>query len=90
LSYALTQQGLVEGLADWRPVDQKITIGEWLSYAADEVPKMRESGVVKTGRGLIPIGSPTPKETPAQIPSLFDFSRQDSFVLLKLDSSTKK
>ena len=39
LSYALAQKGLVEGKADWKPVDQKITVGEWLNYAADAVPK---------------------------------------------------
>ena len=59
LSYALTQKGLVEGKADWKPVDQKITLGEWLSYAANEVPKFREAGAVDTGRGLLlPIGTP--------------------------------
>jgi len=29
---------LVEGKADWKPVDGKITIGEWLGYAAEAVP----------------------------------------------------
>ena len=81
LSYALTQEGLVEGKADWKPVDKKITIGEWLLYAADEVPKFCEAGKVKTGRGFIVIGAPTPSVKSAQIPAAFDFSKKDTFVL---------
>jgi WD40 repeat protein len=81
LSYALTQEGLVEGKADWKPVDQKITVGEWLTYAADEVPRIRENGEVKTGRGLIPIGEPLRSVSSDQIPAIFDFSRKDTFVL---------
>jgi WD40 repeat protein len=81
LSYALTQEGLVEGKADWKPVDQKITVGEWLSYAADEVPKFREAGAVNGPRGLIPIGEPTPSLKSVQVPAVFDFSKTDTFVL---------
>jgi WD40 repeat protein len=81
LSYALTQEGLVEGKADWKPVDQKITVGEWLSYAADEVPKFRESGEVKTEKGMTRIGAATPHLKSAQIPAVFNFSKTDAFVL---------
>jgi WD40 repeat protein len=81
LSYALTQGGLVEGKADWKPVDQKITVGEWLSYAADEVPRFREAGAVHTGRGLVPIGPPVPSPRSSQLPAVFDFSKKDAFVL---------
>jgi hypothetical protein len=81
LSYALTQEGLVEGKADWKPVDKRITVGEWLSYAADEVPKFREAGVVDTGRGLLPIGPPAQRLDSAQIPAVFDFSKTDTLVL---------
>jgi WD40 repeat protein len=81
LSYALTEEGLVEGKADWKPVDQKITVGEWLSYAADAVPKSLESGAVKTTRGMTRIGAPTPHAKSAQIPAVFDFSKRDTFVL---------
>ncbi len=88
LSYALTVQGLVEGKADWQPVDDKITIGEWLSYAANEVPKLRETGEVKTDRGLIPIGQPSSILKSDQIPAVFDFSTKDAFVLQQLGSRT--
>jgi uncharacterized caspase-like protein len=81
LSYALTQDGLVEGKADWRPVDQKITVGEWLSYAADEVPKLLEAGAVKSPRGFIRIGEPMPSVKSVQTPAVFDFSKKDLFVL---------
>jgi hypothetical protein len=81
LSYALTQEGLVDGKADWKPADQKITLGEWLSYAADAVPKSLAAGVVKTTRGMKRIGVPTPHVKSAQIPAVFDFSKKDTFVL---------
>jgi len=81
LSYALTKEGLVEGKADWKPVDQKITVGEWLSYAANEVPKYREAGAVETGKGVKVIGAPVSQLKSAQIPAVFDFSKKDTFVL---------
>jgi uncharacterized caspase-like protein len=81
LSYALTQEGLVEGKADWKPMDQKITVGEWLGYAADVVPRFRESGEVKTEKGMTRIGAATPHLNSMQIPAVFDFSKKDTFVL---------
>jgi WD40 repeat protein len=88
LSYALTEEGLVEGKADWKPVDQRITVGEWLSYAADEVPRIRENGEVKTGRGIIPIGQPLRSVSSDQIPAIFDFSKKDTFVLQQVEPSS--
>ncbi len=41
-------------------MDGKIIVGEWLSYAANEVPQLLENGAVKTARGLVPIGEPVP------------------------------
>lgn len=81
LSYALTELGLVEGEADWKPKDGKITVGEWLSYAADEVPKFVQSGAVKGGRGVFVIGAPEKQVPSAQTPAVFDFSKSDGFVL---------
>jgi WD40 repeat protein len=81
LSYALTEQGLVEGNADWEPVDQKITVGEWLSYAADAVPKFIQSGKVKSPRGFANIGKPTSSVRSVQTPAVFDFSKKDEFIL---------
>lgn len=90
LSYALAQEGLVEGNADWNPVDQEITLGEWLYYAADEVPQFREKGEVNTGKGLIPIGAPTPAVKPYQVPAVFDFSKKDTLVLQQAGSQTRQ
>ena len=83
LSYALIQRGLEEGGADWKPKDQKITIGEWLAFAEQEVPKLfiegEEKGVVQR-RGA-PEGTRDSyqgsKKTPQryQQPTLFDFKK---------------
>jgi hypothetical protein len=81
LSYALTQQGLIDGQADWKPKDGKIMVGEWLAFAADAVPKFIQSGEVKSARGAVPIGKPKPAVQSLQIPAVFDFSKQDTFVL---------
>jgi WD40 repeat protein len=79
LSYTLTLLGLDQGKADWKPVDGKITVGEWLTFAADTVPKLLEAG--GAGRG-IQLENATPgKATAAQVPAVFDFSKRDSFVL---------
>jgi hypothetical protein len=61
-------------------VDGKITVGEWLTYAADAVPKGLEVGGVKTGRGFLKVAKPGTVEA-AQTPAVFDFSRRDGFVL---------
>jgi hypothetical protein len=82
LSYALTQEGLVEGKADWKPVDQKITVGEWLSYAADAVPKLDPRSIANTDtKGVAVEGAAALGARSAQIPAVFDFSKSDSFVL---------
>jgi WD40 repeat protein len=81
LSYALTQEGLVEGKADWKPEYGKITVGKWLTYAADAVPKSLATGAVQTPKGMKRIGASTPHAKSAQIPAVFDFSKKDTFVL---------
>jgi hypothetical protein len=81
LSYELTEEGLVEKKADWKPEYGKITVGKWLSYAADAVPKSLEAGAAKAHRGMGRPGEPTPHVKSAQIPAVFDFSKKDTFVL---------
>jgi WD40 repeat protein len=79
LSYALTEEGLVQGKADWKPRDKQIMIGEWLSYAADAVPKLSSSkNTNEAGRAFI-----VDVIRRAQIPAVFDFSKQDQFVIQK-------
>jgi WD40 repeat protein len=81
LSYALTEEGLIEGRADWQPKDGEILVGEWLNYAANAVPKILQSGAIETGRGLVPVGKPEHEVPSIQTPAVFDFSKQDTFVL---------
>jgi Caspase domain len=82
LSYVLTHEGLVEKKADWKPVDQKITVGEWLSYAADAVPEFDQKSTTNTDtKGATLEGGPARPARSAQIPAVFDFSKSDSFVL---------
>jgi len=47
------------------------------------VPKFRESGVVKTEKGMTRIGAHTPYVKSGQIPAVFDLSKRDKFVHLK-------
>jgi WD40 repeat protein len=94
LSYVLTQEGLVEKKADWKPKDGKITVGEWLTYAADEVPKLGASAGAGTGTSatkkqqnssLPPSVRGFVREEQTrrygQVPAVFDFSKKDEFVL---------
>jgi hypothetical protein len=83
LTYVLTDIGLGRGEADWRPIDKRITIGEWLAFGADRVPKQLENGLAlkesaDAGRGF-KLRSTT--RHAAQIPALFDFTKQDNFLI---------
>lgn len=49
LSYALAFQGLEGRLADWRPPDGRITMGEWLSFAERQVPRLFSEGEARGG-----------------------------------------
>jgi hypothetical protein len=80
LSYALTEEGLIQGKADWKPKDEQITIGEWLSYAADAVPRLASPYKANDPlRGFRFVDEIRREQTPA----VFDFSRQDRFVIQK-------
>jgi WD40 repeat protein/uncharacterized caspase-like protein len=82
LSYVLTQDGLRRGEADWKPVDHQITVGEWLSYAANAVPKFDVSKA-QAARGLRVLGDAA-DATSGQVPAVFDFSKGDGMVLQRL------
>jgi hypothetical protein len=82
LTYVLTHDGLEEGKADWKPVDKKIMVGEWLAYAADAVPKFvpdQSQRVTPKAAGNRFENSST--NTSFQIPALFDFSKTDTLQL---------
>jgi hypothetical protein len=77
LTYELTQQGLEKGKADWKPVDGKITVGEWLSYAAKEVPLFFEQPGKE--KGFMDRADQMQRRT--QVPALFDFCKADNVML---------
>jgi WD40 repeat protein len=81
LSYVLTEVGLAQGKADWRPADHRITIGEWLAYAAEQVPRMDDRTKHEPGRGVLLNPDHRASASIGQVPAVFDFSRQDDFVL---------
>jgi WD40 repeat protein len=87
LSYALVQNGLVDGLA---AKDGKITMGEWLAYGEKRVPELFAEGETK---GSIQVKDAPEasrdayhgaKQTPEryQQPVLFDFRKNQSEVNL--------
>jgi WD40 repeat protein len=83
LTYVLTHDGLDEGKADWKPVDKKITVGEWLSYGAGAVPKFVPPDKLKISVSKAAgnrFGDDTPNGS-IQIPALFDFSKTDTLQL---------
>ena len=92
LSYVLSQEGLIEGKGDWSPVDGRITLGEWLKFAVHEVPKLDSATVPAQNKFTISRGSTVddaPRHKPqTQTPAVFDFSRQDDFVLAEVAKSS--
>src|SRR6185503_8159147 len=42
LTYVLTKEGIQEGRADFKPIDQIVTLTEWLQYGEARVPKWYE------------------------------------------------
>jgi hypothetical protein len=88
LSYVLVKDGLDKDLADWKPKDGKITVGEWLSYAAAKVPEFKPAATGENKGTKVENTEDASKTAGAakkagQVPALFDFSRQDTLVLAK-------
>jgi len=88
LSYVLSEEGLVEGKADWKPKDGRITVAEWLNYAVNEVPRLdleqaRRPGNSGRGvtRGFALVDAEQESKVRRQVPALFDFSKEDTFIL---------
>jgi len=91
LSYALIQDGIVATRADFQPNDNRIYLTEWLSYAVERVPNLYNEIMQgqlqvlrprKAGRGVAVLNSEVPKSMVPQQPSLFDFRRQASPIVL--------
>lgn len=51
LTYALVEEGLKSGVADFEPKDGVVNAREWLDYATERVPQMQEEKM-KESRGL--------------------------------------
>jgi len=83
LSYVLVKDGLDKDKADWKPKDGKITVGEWLSYAAAAVPEFKPSAPSGENKGTTVAKTVTGAKAAGQVPALFDFSREDTLVLAK-------
>ena len=86
LTYALAAEGLgpTGGLADLDS-DRQIRLNEWLTYAVQRMPSLgQDDRVAQIGRGITfhDLTDNTPKRR-VQQPSLFDFNREDSPVILR-------
>jgi WD40 repeat protein len=75
LTYALVQEGLQQGRADFLPRDKVVSVAEWLRYARTRVPALVQAGADAT-RGAVLVGRPRPTG-PLQKPALFDFDQTD-------------
>ncbi len=84
LTYALVEEGLVDGLADLDPPDGQLHLGEWLAYAVARVPELHRQ--IKRGhRGGIPLV----ESQISQVPRLFDFARDGVGPVLRRDLPTR-
>ena len=97
LSFALLQEGLVEGKADYRPTDGTIGIGEWLSFGAERVPQLYKDDRTMGSRSpskLTIFDSRTRASrrveaggrdvtTEAQQPALFNYRRGSDPILVR-------
>jgi hypothetical protein len=85
LSFALVTDGLQQWRGDFEPADGRIVLDEWLRYGAARVPELSidlKTGVVGAARSF---NADQPLETlrTAQQPSIFDFGKQHSRVVLQ-------
>jgi hypothetical protein len=94
LSYALLQEGLNAGQADFKAADGTIFLDEWLQFGVERVPKLYQdirdkklSGVVQSNNGrkdVVEEGAAAASDTQLQQPYLFDFTkRRQNFALAR-------
>lgn len=89
LSYALVEDGLKEGRADFKPApDGSITLKEWLEYGVADVPvlydKIRRGELKAIGDGAraVIVYQTKERESYQQRPSLFDFARKRADIVI--------
>jgi hypothetical protein len=81
LSYALVRDGLEKNEADYKPKDQQIWLSEWLSYAAEQVPRLDKDSGRQKGKVLVAPNQISNKTTALQQPALFNFARQRDVLI---------
>lgn len=86
LSYALVKEGLDIQKADFKPVDKKISLDEWLSYGVSRVPllaeDMKEGKLTVVRAATLVSADGKLKKTSNQHPSIFDFAKNRKEVVL--------
>jgi len=91
LSYALVHDGLDKGKADYKPLDGKITLGEWLSYGVQRVPGLAHEVALGTldtrGSDIITraaqnVAAGYARNPTLQQPALFDFTKNRSDAVI--------
>jgi hypothetical protein len=95
LTYALVEDGLRQGKANFKPADDKITLSEWLTYGAERVPGLYqewracENKAKNNGAGecklkaktAVPLDALPAEFLSLQQPALFDFTRNRDVVI---------
>jgi WD40 domain-containing protein len=89
LTYVLVKDGIEAGKADFKPVDRRITVSEWLEYGEQGVPKLLEVVGTKAKQADAPVElkdlvQKTSSDIKTQRPSLFDFSRKRRNSILQV------
>jgi WD40 repeat protein len=95
LTYALVEDGLKKGKANFRPEDDKILLSEWLTYGAERVPtlykdwreceekvRQNEGTLCKLeARAAVPLDNLLKEFLSLQQPALFDFARNRDVMI---------
>lgn len=92
LTFALVNEGLAQAKADFKPVDKKIDLAEWLAFGTRRVPEIYldvragrrsiESGTTAWTYGARAASRATAAAVKVQRPTLFDFRRQQHSPLV--------
>lgn len=85
LTYALLNNGIAKQMADYRPQNKEITVGEWLNFAVSDVPRLYKNLKFLLNGQSRTAGPRRPRED-VQHPSLFNFKRrgQTDTLLLRV------
>jgi WD40 repeat protein len=105
LTAALLEDGLKSLLADYKPKDGKIELGEWLNFGVERVPKLYDD--VRAGRrAILENGKPVERSRSSEVvgetgdkpgrrsasiqqPSLFDFAHNHREIFLRREQGSR-